>query len=95
MEKSQKKFKTRGLTKNEKILLSLLFIVILFYLCYRVIYTPQKEKLITLKAKELEYKVKIEKINSILRKENSINKEWQDLNREKEEIISQIGRAHV
>lgn len=89
MEKGQKKFKTRGLTKNEKILLSLLFIVILFHLCYRVVYTPQKEKLITLKTKELEYKVKIEKINSILRKENSINKEWQDLNREKEEIISQ------
>ncbi len=89
MEKSQKKFKTRELTKNEKVLLSLLTIVILFWLSYRFIYMPQQEKMSLLNSQRFEYEEKIEEINTILRKENHINQEWQDLHMEKEKIVSQ------
>lgn len=87
MEKSRKTFKTRKLTKNEKILLTLLTIVILSWLSYKFIYIPQQEKISSLNSQRLEYDNKIEEINSILRKENDINQEWQDLKSEKEKIV--------
>lgn len=88
MEKSQRKFKTRELTKNEKVLLSLLAIIVLFWLAYRFIYIPQQEKLEYLNSERQNYEEKIQEINSTLRKEEAINKEWKDLHEEKEKIVS-------
>ena len=89
MEKSRKRFKTRELTKNEKVLISLLIIVILVWLSYRFIYMPQQESISLLNTQKFEYEKKIEEINATLRKEEDINQEWQDLHREKEKIVSQ------
>ena len=88
MEKTQKKRRVRELTKNEKVLLTLLGIVILFWLSYRFIYIPQTEKLESLEIERMEYELAIEDINTTLRKEKSINKEWEELNAEKERIVS-------
>lgn len=88
MEKSLKKRKVRQLTNSEKILLALLGIVILCWISYRFIYTPQTEKLASLGVEREEYEVKIEDINSTLRREKSINDEWNELNKEKERIVS-------
>ena len=89
MEKNRKRLKTRELTKNEKILISLLAIVILFWLSFKFIYTPQQVKLELLNSQKLDYQLQIEEINTTLKKENFINEEWQDLHRQKEEIVSQ------
>lgn len=90
METNRKKrFKTRELTRNEKVLISLLVIAILFWVAYRFIYTPQQEKISLLDAQRIDYEGQIEDINTTLKKENFINEEWQELNREKEEIVSQ------
>ena len=86
---SNKKIKTRELTKNEKFLLSLLGIVLIAWASYRFIITPQAEKMENLNAQKLEYQQKIDDINEILRKESNINKEWDVLHKEKEGIVSQ------
>lgn len=83
-----KNLKTRQLTENEKILLSLLGSVILIWGSFRFIIIPQKEKLQTLNIQKIEYQGKINEINMILRKEDDINKEWNDLHVEKKSIIS-------
>lgn len=91
MEKSQKekgRIKTRELTKNEKVLLSLLGIVILSWLVYRFIITPQTEKMKSLSEQKIEYQTKIDEMNDVLRRESNINKEWDMLHKEKEEIVS-------
>lgn len=90
MEKGQKKdkIKTRELTKNEKVLLSILGIVILSWLIYRFIITPQTEKIRSLSTQKIEYQTKIDDINDVLRRESNINKEWDSLHKEKEEIVS-------
>lgn len=80
--------KTRELTNNEKILLSILEIAIIVWVAYRFIITPQREKISTLNEQRLEYQQKIEEMNLVLRKESDINKEWETLHREKEQIIS-------
>lgn len=91
MEKSLKgkgKIKTRELTKNEKVLLSLLGIVILSWLVYRFVITPQTDKMETLSAQKIEYQTKIDDMNDVLRREINIKKEWETLHKEKEEIVS-------
>ena len=90
MEKSQKrgKIKTRELTKNEKSLLSLLGIVILSWLVYRFIITPQTEKMKSLSEQKIEYQSKIDDMNDVLRRESNINNEWDTLHKEKEDIVS-------
>lgn len=88
MEKSAKKRKVRQLTKNEKVLLTLLGIILSFWLSYRFIYIYQTEKMQALQLERMEYEVAIEDINSTLRREKTINKEWEALNKEKERIIS-------
>lgn len=80
--------KIRQLTKNEKVLLTLLAIVILFWLSYKFIYIPQSEKLASLVLERAEYEAEIEDINTTLRKEKSIKKEWQELNDRQERIVS-------
>lgn len=83
-----KNLKTREFTKNEKVLLSLLAIVILIWCSFRFIIIPQKEKLEALHTQKMDYQVKIDEINTILRKESEINKEWASLKGEKENIVS-------
>ncbi|WP_353095902.1 LysM domain-containing protein [Tissierella praeacuta] len=89
MEKSLKrKIKIRELTKNEKFLLSILGIVLLTLGSYKFIITPLSNKIANLNAQKLEYQLKINEINDVLRKESDINKEWDTLHEEKENIIS-------
>lgn len=91
MGKSREKkgrIKTRELTKNEKVLLSLLCIIILSWIVYRFIITPQIEKLKDLSTQKIEYQTKIDEMNDVLRGESRINKEWDSLHKEKEEIVS-------
>lgn len=85
----KKRMKFRELTKNEKILLSLLGIVIVIWGSLRFIITPQKDKLARLSEEKTNYQKQINEINSILKKESSIHEEWETLHREKEEIVSQ------
>lgn len=85
----KKKIKTRELTKNEKFLLTLLGIIIVLWGSYRLIITPQAEKMEILSAEKLEYQEKIDEINDVLRRESNINKEWDILHKEKEDIVSQ------
>ena len=84
----KKNLKTRELTKNEKILLTLLSAVILVWGSFRFIVTPQAEKLQSLNEEKLEYEEKINAMNDILRKEDEIKTEWNLLHTEKEAIVS-------
>ena len=77
----------RDLTKNEKILLFLLAIIILFWVVYRFIIDPQKTKLRDLSEKKMEYDEQVIQMNAILKSEISIDEEWTKLDREKESII--------
>ncbi|NLW40603.1 MAG: hypothetical protein GXY96_06730, partial [Tissierellia bacterium] len=83
-----RKFKRRELTRNEKFLLSLLAIVIFFWLVYRFVLTPQFERLNSLRNQKIEYQNMITSINENLKKENDIKKEWEELSRDKERIVS-------
>lgn len=82
------KKKVGELTKNERALLSLLGIIIIVWFAYRSIIIPQKDKLIALNKQKLEYRKKINEINSTLKNESSLNQEWETLHREKEQILS-------
>lgn len=82
------KIKTRELTKNEKFLLSLLGIVVFFWLIYRFILSPQWDKLENLSSQKIEYQTKVDEMNHILKRENEINKEWDALHKEKKDIVS-------
>ena len=84
----EKNLKLRDLTKNEKVLLSLLSAVIIIWGSYRFIITPQAEKLESLNLEQIEYQAKIDSMNSILRKEEEITREWNLLHNEKELIVS-------
>ena len=89
MEKRlSKKLKIRELTKNEKVLLTLLAIVILTWAAYRLVITPQTIKLEALIAKRIEYSQIINEMNQVLKNEDSIKKEWNSLHKEKEQIVS-------
>lgn len=83
-----KKLKARQLTKNEKILFILLGIIVLSWISYGFIYTPQIKKINTLSIEKSEYKTAIEDINSTLRKEKVVDSEWKELNIKKEKIVS-------
>ena len=78
----------RTLTKNEKILMTLLGIVILFWAVFRFIITPQNDKLQNLTEKKYEYEEKIFYMNGVLKKENTIDEEWTKLNRERDIITN-------
>ena len=77
----------RKLTKNEKTLLSLLTIIILFWAVFKFVIDPQKTKLRDLNEKKMEYDEQVIQMNAILKSEISIDEEWTKLDREKESII--------
>ena len=77
----------RPLTKSERVLLTLLGIVIVVYLSNRFILAPQTEKVSSLKAEIVGLDNKITDMNDTIKKEDSIKKEWEMLHREREEIL--------
>lgn len=81
------KNKMRKMTKNEKILLMLLGIVILFWAVFRFIIVPQKNKLDVLSQQKDEYKDRIVEINKIFKKEDQINKDLEMLHKERDQIL--------
>jgi type IV pilus assembly protein PilO len=83
-----KKLKMRPLTKSEKILLSLLGIVLVIWLSNKFILIPQAEKMSELEAEKAELDNRIVDINDTLKKENNIKKEWEVLHRERNEIFA-------
>ncbi len=90
MKKNQlkKKLKGRKLTKNEKILLTILGTIVVLMSVYRFVIEPQKTKLSDLTDKKNEYEEQIAQINEVLRNEENIDKEWTSLHREKDLILS-------
>ena len=78
----------RALTNNEKILLILLGLTIIFWLVFRFIITPQSNQLKALMEKKYEYEEKILQMNTILKNEKKIDDEWLRLHREKSIIVN-------
>lgn len=90
MEKAKPNKKIRRpLTKSEKFLLTTLGLVLLVWVSYKFVLTPQAEKLTALEASKIEYEEKIMENNNTLKKEEKINKEWETLHRERDQILSQ------
>ncbi|MBC7087245.1 MAG: LysM peptidoglycan-binding domain-containing protein [Tissierellales bacterium] len=92
MEKKPKSNKrksllNRPLTKNEKILLSLLGIALIVFLGNYFILAPQAAKISELETKKTDLDLQIEEINEIMKKESDIKKEWIMLERERNEIL--------
>ncbi|MDR7856127.1 LysM domain-containing protein [Tissierella sp.] len=91
MEKSllkKKKNKSLEFTRNEKVLLYLLAIILFSWLVYKFIINPQSEKLRALAIQKTEYLQKIGEINDILRREDQINKDWDVLHIGNKKIVS-------
>ena len=78
----------RTLTKNEKVLLTLLVVMIIFLVTFRLIITPQASKLRSLTDQKYKYEEKISYMNNILKDEKNIDKEWSRLHREKNIITN-------
>lgn len=75
------------LTENEKRLLILLAVVVVFWLFYRFVFASQKIKLDTLKKEKTKYETELSNITENLNNKDKINNEWLSLNREKESIL--------
>lgn len=69
MKKLNMKKMMRPLTKNEKILLLSLGIIIIFWATFRFVIEPQMTKLEELTNQKLEYEEEIAQMNSILKRE--------------------------
>ncbi len=78
----------RKFTKNEKVLLTLLGIIIIFWAAFRFVITPQASKLQILMDKRYEYEEKISYMNNILKDEKNIDEKWNRLYREKDMITN-------
>lgn len=81
------KVNLRPLTGSEKVLLALLGIVLVVYLSYNFILTPQAERVISLEAEAAELDNRIAEMNETIKKEENIKKEWEMLHRERDEIL--------
>lgn len=79
----------RELTKNEKILLNILGIILIGWGTYHFIFTPQSRKIDALKTQKLEYQEEINEMNDILSREDDINKRLVILKDQEDEIVSQ------
>jgi Tfp pilus assembly protein PilO len=87
MNKKASRMNLRPLTNSEKVLLSLLGIVVVVYLSMRFVLTPQAEKVSSLQAEIVDLDTKIATMNNTIKKEDNIRKEWEILHREREEIL--------
>jgi type IV pilus assembly protein PilO len=81
------KINLRPFTKSEKVLLTLLGIVLAVYLSNRFILTLQAEKVSSLKAEIVTLDNKIADMSNTIKKEDNIKKEWEMLHRERDEIL--------
>lgn len=90
MEKTNKNkgLGIRSLTKNEKILFTILGVILFFWTSFRFIFEPQAAKIQSLEREKKQYSLLIEEQNRILRNEKQIKDEWETLNNEREKIIS-------
>lgn len=80
--------KMRELTKNEKVLLSLLGILIIGWGTYQFIIMPQSRKLEAFSVQKTEYQEQVDEIQEILSKEDHMHKDLSALIEEKDEIVS-------
>ena len=90
MKQKQKKFKQKKeiqLTKNEKTLIILLALIIMFWLFNKFIFTTQRNRINGLKEKEIQYEEEKINIDGILAKESIINEDYVKLNREKDKLL--------
>lgn len=78
----------RELTKNEKVLLTLLAIVIVGWGSYEFIILPQTQKLEAMKLEKIEYEEEIIQTGILLNREDDINKRLEALEEEKDDILS-------
>lgn len=81
------RMKLRPLTNSEKVLLILLGIVVVVYLSYNYILTPQAAKVSNLKTEIIDLDNQIVAMNETIKKEDHIKKEWEMLHRERDEIL--------
>ena len=81
------KFDLRPLTNKERLLLTLLGIVLVIYLSNSLLLTPQAEKISELETLKVELDTKIVDMNNTLKKEDAIKKELEMLHRERNEIF--------
>lgn len=84
--KTKKKINRRELTNNERTLITLLAIVILFWLSFKYIIDPQMLKISTLESKMDTYSLKIKENNRILKNKEAILDEKSALFIEKQNI---------
>lgn len=78
----------RPLTKSEKVLLTILGIIILFWASHRFIITPQAAKIDELRLENNALDEKIAENNLALKMEKDIKKEWELLHRERNQILA-------
>jgi len=89
VNKSRKKISIgRPLTNNEKVLLTILATIILYYLLFKFVFGPQNAKINTLEEEGYNYDMQIAEHNRILRNEEKIGAEWTQLHNEKETIVA-------
>ena len=81
------KFDLRPLTNKERLLLTLLGIVLVIYLSNSLLLTPQAEKISELETLKVELDTKIVDMNNTLKKEDAIKKELEMLHRERNEVF--------
>lgn len=85
----KRKLNMRPLTKSEKILLSLLGLVVLVWASNRFVFQPQAEELANLQVEKSDYEMQIIDINNTLKSEDKIKQEREILEKEREEILAQ------
>lgn len=78
----------RPLTKKEKFLLSILIIILVFWVSNRFVLTPQAEKISQLEAEKIELDTNIIDINNTFKKEEDIKKDYENLHRERNDILT-------
>lgn len=78
----------RELTKNEKILLTILGIVLIGWGSYQFIISPQSQQLEAYNTQKLEYQDKINEMSAVLLKENDIDNGLDRLEKEKVELAA-------
>ena len=86
--KSNRRINTRPLTNSEKFLLTALGVVLIVFISYRFILTPQAAKIEELEVAKMDYDLKIMENNNTLMKERKIIEELQELTNERDVILA-------
>ena len=86
--RNNKRINTRPLTNSEKFLLTTLAVVLVVFVSYKFILTPQAAKIEDLEVAKMNYDLKILENNNTLLKERKIIEEHQQLTNERAEILA-------